>query len=62
MQGAPSPWGGRAGWGVVWVQDDEGWPFVVQNDDTLVPGDRFSGMPGNPYLLGPDRSHDLRIT
>jgi hypothetical protein len=43
------------------MHDDEGRPFVIHDDNTLVAGDRFPGMPGNSYFLGPDRGHDPSI-
>ena len=52
-----APRGRRPGCGVVWMHDDEGRAFVVHYDNSLVPGDRFAGMPGNPHFLGPDRRH-----
>ena len=49
-----------SGRGVIWMHDDKGRPFVIHDDHPLVPGDSFACMPGNPYLLGPDRGHDSR--
>jgi hypothetical protein len=43
------------------MHDDEGRALVVHYDNSLVPGDRFAGMPGNPHFLGPDRRHHSTI-
>src|SRR5690348_7097772 len=39
------------------MHDDEGRAFMVHYDNSLVPGDRLAGMPGNPHFLCPDRRH-----
>jgi hypothetical protein len=43
------------------MHDDEGRAFAVHYDNSLVPGDRFAGMPGNPHFLSPDRRHHSTI-
>jgi hypothetical protein len=54
--------GRRVGCGVVWMHDDESWPFVVHDDHPLMAGDGLTGMPGNPYLLRLNRDHGSMTT
>jgi len=41
------------------MNEDEDWPFSIENHDLLMADHRLASPPGNTHLIGVDRRHGL---